>query len=66
MTLRTRKIRKSVLDKMSDFAKIKTVNFPCDIFLDIRRFFYIYGLIANSDIRRLLIKDELLKCFKEI
>ena len=25
-----------------------------------------YGLIANSDIRRLLIKDELLKCFKEI
>jgi len=25
-----------------------------------------YALIANSDIRRLLIKDELLKCFRKI
>ena len=49
MTLRTRKVRKSVLDKMSDFAKIKTVNSPCDIFLDIRRFFIYIWL--NSEFR---------------
>ena len=33
MTLRTRKIRKSVLDKVSDFAKIKTVNPPRAYFI---------------------------------